>query len=69
MSNAAAAKYGEQVKAALLKLEADAGATAAEVKKLFGIKGFVATTNADFAHTFSLFEKAGIDAKTFAFSF
>ncbi len=69
MSNAAAGKHGEQIKAALLKLEADAGAQAAEVKKLFGIKAFVATTAADFAHTFSIFEKAGIDPKTFNFSF
>lgn len=69
MSNAAADKYGEEIRRLLLKLEADSGAQAAEVKKLFGIKGFIATTNADFAHTFTIFEKAGINPKTFAFSF
>jgi ABC-type phosphate/phosphonate transport system substrate-binding protein len=69
MSNAAAARYGDDIRRALLKLDGDAGAKAAEVKKLFGIKGFVATAEADFAHTFSIFDKAGINPKTFAFSF
>jgi ABC-type phosphate/phosphonate transport system substrate-binding protein len=69
MSNAAAEKHGEGIKRQLLKLESDAGSQAAEVKKLFGIKGFIPTTSADFAHTFELFEKARINPKTFAFSF
>jgi ABC-type phosphate/phosphonate transport system substrate-binding protein len=69
MSNAAAAKHGEGIKAQLLKLEGDSGAAAAEVKKLFGIKAFVPTTAADFAHTFEIFEKANINPKTFIFSF
>ena len=69
MSNAAAAKHGEDIKRLLLKLESDAGAQAAEVKKLFGIKGYLATTSADFTHTYELIEKAHINAKTFAFSF
>jgi len=69
MSNAAAAKHGEDIKRLLLKLESDAGAQAAEVKKLFGIKGYLSTTSADFTHTYELIEKAHINAKTFAFSF
>ncbi len=69
MSNAAAGKHGEEVKRLLLKIESDTGAQAAEVKKLFGIKGFIATTNADFSHTFEIFEKANINAKTFDFKF
>jgi ABC-type phosphate/phosphonate transport system substrate-binding protein len=69
LSTAAAAKYGEDIKRQLLKLEADNGSLAAEVKKLFGIKGFIPTGVADFAHTFEIFEKAHINAKTFAFSF
>lgn len=69
MSNAAAAKHGDAVKGQLLKLETDAGAQAAELRKLFGIKGFVATADADFAHTFEIFEKARVNPKSFAFSF
>lgn len=67
MSNAAFAKYGELVKGALLKLESDTKAQAAEVKKLFGIKGFVATSAADFAHTFSIIEKSGFKPAAFSF--
>lgn len=67
MSNATFAKYGEQVKAALLKLESDTKAQAAEVKRLFGIKGFVATGTADFAHTFSIIEKSGFNTAAFSF--
>lgn len=69
MSNAAAGKHGEDVKRLLLKIEADTGAPAMEVKKLFGIKGFIPTTIADFTHTFEIFEKANINAKTFDFKF
>jgi ABC-type phosphate/phosphonate transport system substrate-binding protein len=69
MSNAAVDRYGEEIKRLLLKLESDASAQAAEVKRLFGIKAFIPTTNADFAHTFSLFEKAHLNPKTFTFSF
>jgi ABC-type phosphate/phosphonate transport system substrate-binding protein len=69
MSNAAAGKHGEDIKRLLLKLESDSGAPAMEVKKLFGIKGFIPTTSADFSHTFDIFEKAHIDARTFNFSF
>ena len=69
MSNAAAGKHGEDIKRLLLKLEADTGAQAAEVKKLFGIKAFIPTTSADFSHTFEIFEKANINAKTFDFKF
>jgi len=69
MSNAAAGKHGEDIKRLLLKLEADTGAQAVEVKKLFGVKGFIPTTNADFNHTFEIFEKANINAKTFEFKF
>ena len=69
MSNAAASKHGEDIKRLLLKLESDSGAPAMEVKKLFGIKGFIPTTNADFSHTFEILEKAGIDPKAFDFIF
>ena len=67
MSNAAFAKHGEVIKGALLKLESDARPQAAEVKKLFGIKGFVATGVADFAHTFSIIEKSGFSTAAFSF--
>ncbi|MDP1605011.1 MAG: PhnD/SsuA/transferrin family substrate-binding protein [Legionella sp.] len=69
MSNAAAGKHGEDVRSILVKLESDTGAQAMEVKKLFGIKAFVPTTNTDFSHTFGIFEKANINAKTFDFKF
>jgi ABC-type phosphate/phosphonate transport system substrate-binding protein len=69
MSNAAAKKHGENIRRHLLKLETDAGAQAVEVKKLFGIKAFVDTTVADFAHTFEIFERANINAATFDFKF
>jgi ABC-type phosphate/phosphonate transport system substrate-binding protein len=69
MSNAAADKHGDEIKRLLLKLEGDEGAQAMEVKKLFGIKGFIPTAVADFSHTFDIFEKAGISAKSFNFTF
>jgi len=69
LSPAAAGKYGDDIKRQLLKLGDDAGAQATEVRKLFGIKAFIPTTTADFAHTFEIFEKAHINPKTFAFSF
>lgn len=69
LSNAAADRHGDAIKRQLLKLEADPGVQAAEVKRLFGIKAFVPTAVADFVHTFEILEKAHIDAKTFAFSF
>ena len=69
MSNAAAAKNGEAVKAQLLKLQADTSAAALALKKAFGIKAFIPTSTADFAHTFSLFDKAHINPKTFEFRF
>lgn len=69
MSNAAAGKHGEEIRRVLLKLEADTGALAMEVKKFFGVKAYIPTTNADFSHTFEIFEKAHINAKTFDFSF
>ena len=37
------------------------------MKKLFGIKGFVATSVADFAHTFSIIEKSGFNPTAFSF--
>lgn len=69
MSNAAAGKVGDEVRRILLKLESDTGAQAMEVKKLFGIKAFIDTTPADFAHTFGIFERAHINAKQFNFKF
>ncbi|MHB8834768.1 MAG: PhnD/SsuA/transferrin family substrate-binding protein [Candidatus Methylomirabilia bacterium] len=69
MSNAAAGKHGAEIQRQLLKLESDTGAQAAEVKKLFGIRAFIPTTNVDFNHTFEIFEKAHVNAKTFDFSF
>jgi ABC-type phosphate/phosphonate transport system substrate-binding protein len=69
MSNAAAGKHGDAIRRGLLKLEADGGGQAAEVKKLFGIKGFIPTATADFSHTFEIFDKANIDAKAFNFKF
>lgn len=69
MSNAAAARHGDDIKRLLLALEADGGAPAMEVKKLFGIKAFIPTTAADFTHTFEIFEKANINAKSFDFKF
>jgi len=69
MSNAAADKHGEDVRRILLKIESDTGAQAMDVKKLFGVKAFVTTTNADFKHTFGIFEKANINPTTFDFKF
>lgn len=65
----ASARHGETILNQLLRLGSDAGAQAAQVRKLFGIRAFVRTSNADFAHTFSVIEKAHIEAKTFDFSF
>jgi ABC-type phosphate/phosphonate transport system substrate-binding protein len=67
LSNAAFARHGEQIAGALLRLESDAGVQAAEVKKLFGIRGFVPTASADFAHTFSLIERSGFNTEAFSF--
>ncbi len=69
MSNAAADKHGEEIRRLLLKIESDSSAQAVEVKKLFGIRAFIPTTNADFKHTFEVIEKVRINATTFEFIF
>jgi ABC-type phosphate/phosphonate transport system substrate-binding protein len=69
MTEAAYAKYGADLSRLLLGLEADKGEKAEAVKKAFGAKAFLATTDKDFTHTFDILEKAHIDAKKFDFAF
>lgn len=58
----------EKVKAALLGLEKDTSPEALELKKSLNITGYIPTTDADFVHTLSLLEKAGV-TKDFQFSY
>jgi ABC-type phosphate/phosphonate transport system substrate-binding protein len=69
LTNAAYAKYGADISRLLLALEADKGEKAEAVRKAFGAKAFLATTEKDFTHTFDILEKAHIDATKFDFAF
>ena len=69
MPNTAFERYGAEMSRVLLGLESDKGEKAEAVRKAFGARSFIATGPKDFAHTFSILEKARIDAKTFDFSF
>ena len=62
-------KLGALIARALLGLEADTSEKAQAVKAAFGCTGFVLTTPMDFAPTFSIIRKTGIDLKTFDFAF
>jgi ABC-type phosphate/phosphonate transport system substrate-binding protein len=62
-------KVGALISRVLLGLADDTGEKAAAVKQAFGCTGFIATAGADFAPTFSLLKPAGVDLKTFAFTF
>jgi ABC-type phosphate/phosphonate transport system substrate-binding protein len=68
-SKGATDKFGKGLGMILMNLEKDNSALANKVKEAFGIKGFKETTEADFAHTFSIVEKANIDPATFNFQF
>lgn len=69
MPGAAFEKYGALISRALLGLEADTGAKAEKVKRLFGCRAFVATAGIDFAPTFTLLRKLTIEPKAFDFVF
>jgi ABC-type phosphate/phosphonate transport system substrate-binding protein len=69
LSNQAHAKYAEEIKAALLKVEGSSSPTAAALKTEFGAKGFMAATMDDFKHTNDLVKRAGIDPAKFNFEF
>lgn len=69
MPGAAFEKFGSMISRVLLGLEADTSPRAEAVKRAFRCTGFVATAGADFAPTFTLLRKAGIDVKTFDFTF
>jgi ABC-type phosphate/phosphonate transport system substrate-binding protein len=62
-------KLGALISKALLGLEADTSEKAKSVKDAFGCAGFLVTTGMDFAPTFSVIRKTGIDLKTFDFAF
>jgi ABC-type phosphate/phosphonate transport system substrate-binding protein len=62
-------KLGALISKALLGLGADTSEKAKSAKEAFGCAGFVATTGMDFAPTFSVIRKTGIDLKTFDFEF
>jgi hypothetical protein len=69
MPGAAFDKLGPLILRALLGLEGDTGERAAAVKQAFGCTGFIATAATDFAPTFTLLRRAGVDLKTFDFAF
>ena len=69
MTRESYAKLGALLSRALLGLEADTSEKAKSAKEAFGCAGFVATTGMDFAPTFSIIGKTGIDLKTFDFAF
>jgi ABC-type phosphate/phosphonate transport system substrate-binding protein len=62
-------KLGALISRALLGLGADTSEKAMAAKEAFGCVGFLATTGMDFAPTFSVIRKTGIDLKTFDFVF
>jgi len=62
-------KFGPAVSKALFGLAADTGERARAVKQAFGCAGFIATNGTDFALTFSIMRRAGVDPKTFDFAF
>jgi len=68
VSKKADAAVVKAVSDALLAVEADASAEAKAVKDSLKIKGFIKTTEKDFAHNLTLLKKAGV-TKSFAFSF
>lgn len=57
-----------RIAVALLALEGDTSAAATAAKKSLRIRGFVAATEKDFAHTLALLRKAGV-TRAFAFAF
>ena len=69
MPGATFEKFGVLIARALAGLEGDPGEKAAAVRQAFGCKGFIATAGTDFAPTFTLLRKAGIEPKTFDFVF
>jgi ABC-type phosphate/phosphonate transport system substrate-binding protein len=57
-----------ELSAALLALEGDPSPDAAEARKSLGIRGYVAASEKDFAHTLGLLTRAGV-TKDFQFTF
>jgi ABC-type phosphate/phosphonate transport system substrate-binding protein len=62
-------RLGDLISRALLGLAADTSEKAVAARKVFGCAGFIATAGMDFAPTFQLLKKAGVEPKTFDFSF
>jgi ABC-type phosphate/phosphonate transport system substrate-binding protein len=62
------ADTAQRLAAALLALEGDASPGAAAARESLGIRGFVRTGPADFAHTIALLKRAGVTPE-FAFAF
>ena len=61
-------KVGALISRALLGLGEDPGEKAEAARQAFGCTGFVPTVGTDFGRTFVLLRRAGVDPKTFAFS-
>jgi ABC-type phosphate/phosphonate transport system substrate-binding protein len=57
-----------QVASALIGLEGDAGAAAGAARQSLKIRGYVAATEQDFAHSLAMLKKAGV-TRDFAFRF
>lgn len=62
-------RVGALIGRVLRGLEADTSEKAEAVRQAFGCKAFIATGGMDFAHTFSLLKKTGVDPKSFDFVF
>ena len=67
LTPAAYDKYGEDVRTILLGLEKDQSELAAEVRKAFDCRSFMATTPKDFEHTIGLLGKSIADFQTYDF--
>jgi len=61
-------KYGVALEEALSEVELDTDDEAHELREVFNARGFIKTTEADFAGTYENMEKAKIDAETFDFT-
>jgi ABC-type phosphate/phosphonate transport system substrate-binding protein len=68
LSKKLAPTTAREIAAALLALEGDASPAAVAARDSLRIRGFVAATEKDFAHTLALLRKAGV-TRDFAFAF
>ena len=69
LTNSTFERYGDELVTILTGLENDNSDLALKLKKAFGVKSFIATSEQDFEHTYSIVEKASVNPQSFNFSF